>query len=140
LDISEEDMDSIFKVNVYGVLFCMQAAAKYMMKQKSGRIINASSTSGIRGLEYLGHYAGTKFAVIGMTQSFAKELSSYGITVNADCTGLINTDMSTLIDEEIEKLTDRSMINQVGDPKDVANVVSFLASEKSKYISGQSLV
>jgi meso-butanediol dehydrogenase / (S,S)-butanediol dehydrogenase / diacetyl reductase len=152
LEITEQDMETIFRINVFGTLYCMQAAAKQMIKQKSGKIINASSTSGKRGVEFLGHYAATKFSVIGMTQSAAKEWARHGITVNAYCPGIVGTTMWEKIDEQMSKYTNVSVgetlkqrieaihLGRVEKPEDVANYVSFLASEDSDYMTGQAVV
>jgi meso-butanediol dehydrogenase / (S,S)-butanediol dehydrogenase / diacetyl reductase len=152
LEITEQDLETIFRINVFGTLYCMQAAAKQMIKQKSGKIINASSTSGKRGVEFLGHYAATKFSVIGMTQSAAKEWARHGITVNAYCPGIVGTSMWEKIDEQMSKYTDVSVgetlkqrieaipLGRVEKPEDVANYVSFLASEDSDYMTGQAVV
>lgn len=152
MEITEEDMERIFRINVFGVLNCTQAAAKQMIKQKSGKIINASSTSGKRGLELLAHYCATKFSVIGLTQSAAKELAPYGITVNAYCPGIVGTGMWEEIDRQMseyynvplgESLNNRIKgipLGRIEEPADVANYVSFLASEDSNYVTGQAVV
>lgn len=152
LDITEQDMDQIFRINVFGTLYCMQAAAQQMIKQKGGKIINASSTSGKRGVEFLGHYAGTKFSIIGMTQSAAKEWAPYGITVNAYCPGIVGTSMWEKIDrqmseyfnvpigETLKKKIEGIPLGRVEQPEDIANYVSFLASEDSNYMTGQAVV
>lgn len=152
LDITEQDMEKIFRINVFGTLFCLQAAAQQMIKQKGGKIINASSTSGKRGVELLGHYAATKFSVIGLTQSAAKELARYGITVNAYCPGIVGTSMWEQIDrqmseyygvpigESLKKRIEGIPLGRVEHPEDVANYVSFLASDDSNYMTGQAVV
>ncbi|MEI3606634.1 acetoin reductase [Pseudogracilibacillus sp. SE30717A] len=152
IEITEADMRKIFNVNVFGMLYCIQAASKYMIKQKRGKIINASSTSGKRAVELLGHYAATKFAVIGLTQAAAKELAPHGITVNAYCPGIVGTSMWEEIDKQMSKRlkvkegeTFQQKINnipigRVEEPEDVAGLVSYLASDKSDYMTGQALV
>lgn len=152
LEITETDMERIFRINVFGTLYCMQAAAQQMIKQKRGKIINASSTSGKRGVEFLGHYAATKFSVLGLTQSAAKELAPHGITVNAYCPGVVGTDMWAEIDrkmseyldvpigESLKKRIEGIPLGRIEKPEDVANFVSFLASKDSDYMTGQAVV
>ncbi|WP_066292417.1 acetoin reductase [Bacillus sp. FJAT-29937] len=152
LDITEEDLERIFRVNVFGTMFCMQAAAKVMIKQNGGKIINASSTSGKRGHELLSHYCATKFSVIGLTQAAAKELAPHGITVNAYCPGIVGTGMWEEIDRKMSEYTHvplgetlKNKINgiplgRIEEPTDVSNYVSFLASEDSNYMTGQAVV
>lgn len=152
IDITEEDLDRMFKVNVYGTLYSIQAAAKQMIKQKYGKIINASSTSGKRAVELLGHYAATKFAVIALTQAAAKELAPFGITVNAYCPGIVGTSMWEEIDrqmaaylnvpvgETFKNKVDSIPLGRVEKPEDVAGLVSYLASEKADYMTGQAIV
>lgn len=152
IDITEEDMAKIFRVNVFGTMYCMQAAAVQMMKQKSGKIINASSTSGKRGVEFLGHYAATKFSVIGMTQSAARELAPYGITVNAYCPGIVGTSMWEEIDRQmatylnvpigqtLKSKIEGIPLGRLEAPEDVAKFVSYLASEDADYMTGQAVV
>ncbi|RFU64818.1 acetoin reductase [Peribacillus glennii] len=152
IEITEQDMETIFGINVFGTLYCMQAAAKQMIKQKRGKIITASSTSGKRGVEFLGHYAATKFSVIGLTQTAAKELARHGITVNAYCPGVVGTNMWEEIDrkmseyldvpigETLKNRIDNIPLGRVERPEDVANFVSFLASEDSNYMTGQAVL
>jgi meso-butanediol dehydrogenase / (S,S)-butanediol dehydrogenase / diacetyl reductase len=151
IDITEEDIERIFRINVFGVLYCIQAAAQQMIKQKSGKIITASSIAGKRGAKFLGHYSATKFAVIGLTQTAAKELAHYGITVNSYCPGIVDTNMWEEIDRKMseylnipigETLKNRIAeipLGRVEQPEDVANFVSYLASEDSNYMTGQSI-
>lgn len=152
IDITESDLQKMFSINVYGTLFCIQAAARHMIKQKSGKIINASSTSGKRAVELLGHYAATKFAVIGLTQAAAKELARHGITVNAYCPGIVGTSMWEEIDQQMaehlnvpvgETFEDKISgipLGRVEEPEDVAGLVSYLASDKANYMTGQAVV
>lgn len=151
VEITEEDWDRIFAVNARGVFLCDQAAAKQMIKQKSGKIINCASVAGHSGFSLLSHYSATKFAVIGFTQALAKELGPHGITVNAYCPGIVGTDMWELIDEKmgqylglpkgetIKKYTELITLGRVETPDDVACLVSYLASPDSDYMTGQSI-
>ena len=151
-NLTEEDWNFVMSVNSTGVFLCCQAAAKYMIKQRSGRLINSSSAQGRQGFIYTPHYAASKFAVIGMTQSLAKELAPYGITVNAICPGIIETDMWAYNDEHWGKLLGdykpgelmQEWIKGVplkrgGTARDIAGLVTFLASEDAAYITGQSV-
>ena len=151
-NLTEKDWNFVMSVNSTGVFLCCQAAAKYMIKQRSGRLINSSSAQGRQGFIYTPHYAASKFAVIGMTQSLAKELAPYGITANAICPGIIETDMWAYNDEHWGKLLGdykpgelmQEWIKGVplkrgGTARDIAGLVTFLASEDAAYITGQSV-
>lgn len=153
LDFDNGDLQKIFSVNVYGLFHTIQAAARQMIKQgHGGRIINAASAGGKRGVELLSAYSATKFATIGITQSAAMELAKHNITVNAYCPGAIDTGMWEMLDETIggyrnaakgETLKNRIAtvpLGRMGLPADVAQLVSFLASDKASYITGQSIV
>lgn|SRR5699024_3663291 len=152
VDITEKDMEKLFSVNVNGAMYCMQAAARQMKKQKSGKIIVASSTSGKRAVELLGHYAASKFAVIGLMQAAAKELASFNITVNAYCPGIVGTSMWEEIDRQMAIALDvplgetydakinNTPLGKGNGAKDVAGLISFLASEKANYMTGQAVV
>jgi len=153
LDISRADLERIFAVNVFGTLHCIQAGARAMVAQgHGGKIITAASAGGKRGYELLGGYCATKFSVVGITQTAALELARHGITVNAYCPGAIDTGMWTMIDETIGRINQvergqtrkarvaKVPLGRIGQPADVARLVSFLASEKSDYMTGQALV
>lgn len=152
IDVSEEDIEKVFRINTFGVIYCLQAAAEQMIKQGGGKIINASSAAGKKGSAFLSHYSASKFAVVGITQSAAQELAAYGITVNAYCPGIVGTDMWELVDEELgkhlhlekgkamERSIGKSALNRVETPEDVAGVVSFLASKDADFMTGQSVV
>lgn len=153
LEVTPEDLQTIFSVNVFGVVYCLQAAAEQMISQGGGgKIINAASIAGHSGFDYLGHYSATKFAVKALTQAAAKELARNKITVNAYCPGIVGTDMWDLIDEKLgaylgtakgEALANYSQLIALGrvqTPDDVAGLVSYLASKDSDYMTGQSVV
>lgn len=150
--LSEKDWNFVMDVNSTGVFLCCQAAAKHMIKQGSGRLINSSSAQGRQGFIYTPHYAASKFAVIGMTQSLAKELAPHGITVNAICPGIIATDMWAYNDEHWGKLLGNYKPGELmqewikgvplkrgGTADDISGLVTFLASDDASYITGQSV-
>jgi len=134
-------LDEMWKTNVMGVVYCCKEAIKYMIKKRSGKIINIASIAGI-GTALLGTtaYAITKSAIILLTKRLAFELGPYGITVNAIAPGMIITDMSMVDPSRIEVAKKRSILNKVGNPKDIAKLALFLASEDSNYITGQTIV
>ncbi len=153
LEVTPEDLATIFGVNVYGVVYCLQAAAEKMIAQGTGgKIINAASIAAHSGFNYLGHYSATKFAVRALTQAAAKELAQHRITVNAYCPGIVGTDMWDLIDEKLgaylgtakgEALANYSQLIALGrvqTPEDVAGFVSYLAGPDSDYMTGQSVM
>jgi meso-butanediol dehydrogenase/(S,S)-butanediol dehydrogenase/diacetyl reductase len=152
-DVTPEDMDRIFKINVNGVLWGIQAAAaKFKERKQKGKIINASSIAGHDGFAMLGVYCATKFAVRGLTQSAAKEYASAGITVNSYCPGVVGTDMWVEIDERFAELTGAKKgetydkfvngiaLGRAETPDDVAGFVSYLASPDADYMTGQSVL
>jgi meso-butanediol dehydrogenase/(S,S)-butanediol dehydrogenase/diacetyl reductase len=150
-DLTEEEWDRVMAVNTKGVFLCCQAAARHMTRQRGGRIINIASGQAREGSMFTPHYAASKFGVLGITQSLAKELAPSGITVNALCPGLIETDMWTYNDREWGKLLGyrpgemmRERIKCIplgrpGQPEDVAAVAAFLASEDAAYVTGQAM-
>lgn len=153
IDTEEKDLDQILDINIKGTYFGIQAAAKQFIKQgDGGKIINACSISGYKGSLLMGAYSATKFAVRGLTQAASKELAKDKITVNAYCPGIVLTPMWDKIDAEASKIFDvpvgstkQKMIDGISlgrgeQPEDVANLVSFLASSKSDYITGQSII
>ncbi|WP_416262316.1 acetoin reductase [Gibbsiella quercinecans] len=152
-DVSEAEVARIFSINVNGVLWGIQAAAaKFKALGHKGKIISASSIAGHEGFAMLGVYSATKFAVRALTQSAAKEYASAGITVNAYCPGVVGTDMWVEIDqrfadvtgtpvgETYKKFVDGIALGRAQTPEDVAALVTFLASEDSDYITGQSIL
>ncbi len=153
IDTSPEQLDLIFKVNVYGVLFGIQAAAtKLKARKQKGKVISASSIAGHEGFPMLGVYSATKFAVRGLTQAAAKELASDGITVNAYCPGIVGTDMWKEIDQRLAALTGAKLgenydkyvggiaLGRAETPEDVAAFVSYLAGPDSDYMTGQAVM
>lgn len=137
-DTSYEEWEKIFAVNINGVFNCCQAALPYMINQKSGKIITISSIWGIAGASCESAYAASKAAVIGLTKSLAKELGPSNIQVNCIAPGVIDTDMNHSLDAaDLKSLKDETPLGKIGTVYDIANLVSFLASEKSNFITGQ---
>jgi meso-butanediol dehydrogenase / (S,S)-butanediol dehydrogenase / diacetyl reductase len=148
-DVTEAVWDLHMDVNAKGVFFCDQAAAVQMIKQgQGGRILNASSGAGRRGSKNMSPYSASKFAVVGITQSFAVELAPHKITVNAYCPGIVDTPMWKALDEDFEKIGAQRFAEKVAGtplgrgqhPEDVANLVSFLASDQGDFITGQAII
>jgi 3-oxoacyl-[acyl-carrier protein] reductase len=138
--LSKNDWDSVINTNLNGTYNCCKAAAKYMIKQKSGKIINISSIVGQIGNKGQSNYAASKAGIIGLTKSLAKELAIRNITVNAINPGYIDTKMTQeLSDKNKDVFLSNIPLNKFGDPQDVSNLVCFLASNKSNYITGQSI-
>lgn len=138
LRMKEEDFDSVIDVNLKGVFNCLKAITPIMVKQKHGKIINLSSVVGISGNAGQVNYAASKAGVIGMTKSLAKEVGSRGITVNAVAPGFIETDMTDALGDKFKEEAKKSIpLKRLGKAEDVAEVVAFLASESSDYVTGQ---
>ncbi|NQT75448.1 MAG: 3-oxoacyl-[acyl-carrier-protein] reductase [Candidatus Omnitrophica bacterium] len=138
LRMSEEDWDKVIAVNLKGTFVCTKIASKVMLKQRSGRIINLASIIGIMGNAGQANYAASKAGIIALTKSVAKELASRGITVNAIAPGFIKTEMTARLPDDIQKkMLSGIPLGRFGEPKDVADLVLFLSSESSSYITGQ---
>lgn len=138
MKMSEEDFDAVMDTNLKGVFHCMRFVSRQMLKQRSGRIINISSVSGVLGNPGQANYCAAKAGVIGLTKSAARELASRGITVNAVAPGFIDTDMTQALSETVRAAAAEQIpMKQFGAPEDVADAVAFLASESGRYITGQ---
>ena len=138
MKMKEEDFDSVLNVNLKGTFNTIRHSARQMLRQKSGKIINISSVSGILGNAGQANYAASKAGVIGLTKTMARELGSRGITVNAIAPGFVDTEMTGVLSEEIRENACRQIIlGRFGKPEDIANVAVFLASDKADYITGQ---
>ncbi|MBE5889406.1 MAG: 3-oxoacyl-[acyl-carrier-protein] reductase [Lachnospiraceae bacterium] len=140
MKITDDDLDAVLNVNLKGPFYMMRAVSRQMLKQKAGHIINMSSVVGIMGNAGQVNYAASKAAVIGMTKSLARELATRKICVNAVAPGMIETAMTDAMTEDAKKAVKDSIpFREIGKPEDIANVVSFLASEDSRYVTGQVL-
>ena len=138
MKMSEEDFDKVIETNLKGTFNTIRHLSRQMLKQKSGRIINISSVSGVLGNAGQANYAASKAGVIGLTKTMARELASRGITVNAVAPGFIDTDMTSVLSESVKEAAVAQIpLGHFGRPKDVAETVAFLASDKAGYITGQ---
>ena len=140
MKMSEEDYDTVLDTNLKGTFHCIRFAARQMLRQRGGRIINLSSVSGILGNAGQANYSASKAGVIGLTKSAARELASRGITVNAVAPGFIETEMTAVLTEKVRE----SAVAQIprgafGTAEDVAEAVAFLASDSARYITGQTI-
>ena len=138
--MSQEEWNSVINTNLTGYFNCCKAVIKQMIKQRYGRIINISSIIGINGNSGQTNYAASKAGIIGLTKSLSKEVGSRNITVNAIAPGFIQTEMT----KELEQTNKERFLTSIplkcfGKPEDVANLVSFLASENASYITGQTI-
>ncbi len=133
-----DELNSMYEINCKGTFLCSQSAAKMMMKQNFGRIINVSSIVGTHGSHGQTAYSASKSFIVGFTTSAAKELGRYNITVNAIAPGLIATDMTKDLKDEVRaELIGNIALGRIGTPEDIAKVVLFLASPLGDYVSGQ---
>ena len=140
MKMSEEDFDAVINTNLKGVFNCMKHVSRQMIKQKSGRIINISSVSGILGNAGQINYCAAKAGVIGMTKSFAREVASRGITVNAVAPGFIQTEMTEVLSDAVKAAaTEQIPMKHFGTTENIADAVAFLASDAASYITGQVL-
>ena len=136
--MKEEDFKQVIDTNLIGTFNVTKNVISYMMKARSGRIINISSVVGISGNAGQTNYSASKAGIIGFTKSLAKEVASRNITVNAVAPGFIETQMTAVLKEDIkEEIAKKIPLKRMGTPQDVANVVKFLASNDSSYITGQ---
>jgi 3-oxoacyl-[acyl-carrier protein] reductase len=136
--MNESDWDLVLDINLKGSFLCGQQAAKQMMKQKSGAIVNIASIVGVMGNFGQANYSASKAGLIGLTKTLAREVASRGIRVNAVAPGFIDTEMTRVLDETVrQKLIEQIPLSRLGLPEDVARCVSFLVSDKSSYITGQ---
>lgn len=138
--MKESEWDDVIDTNLKGVFNCIQKVTPQMLRQKSGSIINLSSVVGAVGNPGQANYVATKAGVIGLTKSSARELASRNITVNAVAPGFIVSDMTDALSEELKsQMLEQIPLSRFGDDTDIANTVAFLASDKAKYITGQTI-
>jgi 3-oxoacyl-[acyl-carrier protein] reductase len=137
--MTEENWNDVINVNLKGTFNCCKAAAKYMMEQKSGRIISVSSVVGQRGNIGQANYSASKAGIIGLTKTLALEFARYGdITVNAVAPGFVNTEMMRTIPEKVmQRIVDSIPFHRLAEPDEVSHLIVYLASDKAKYITGQ---
>ena len=140
IKMSEDQWDKVIDVNLKGVFNCGQAAAKVMVEQGSGVILNASSVVGIHGNFGQTNYAATKWGVIGMTKTWAKEIGRKGVRSNAVAPGFILTPMVQKMPENVlDMMKSKAPLGRLGEPEDIANAYAFLASDEAKFITGSVL-
>ena len=137
LRLSEEDFDTVLNANLKGAFLCCKEAARRMVRQRYGRIVNLSSVVGLRGNAGQTNYSASKAGLIGLTKSLAKELASRNVTVNAVAPGITETDMMKAVPKEvIDPMIARIPLRRLGQPEDIANAFVFLASDEAAYITG----
>ena len=140
MKMSESDYDDVISTNLKGTFNCVRHVSRQMLKQRSGRIINISSVVGLSGNAGQANYASSKAGIIGLTKSAAKELASRGITVNAVAPGYVDTEMTQVLSDAVrENVLAQIPMKRLGNTKDIANVVVFLASDMAAYVTGQVL-
>lgn len=138
--MKEIEWDDVINTNLKGVFLCMKAVTRPMMKQRAGRIINISSIVGVAGNPGQANYVAAKAGVIGLTKTTAQELASRNILVNAIAPGFITTEMTDSLPDDIkDAMLKQIPLAKLGEPNDIAQVVSFLASDAAKYITGQTI-
>lgn len=140
MKMSEEDFDAVIDTNLKGCYNTIRHLSRYLLKQRSGKIINISSVSGIMGNAGQANYSASKAGIIGLTKAVAKELASRGINVNAVAPGYVETDMTGVLPDSVkEGLLAQIPLGRTGKPEDIAKAVVFLASGNADYITGQVL-
>ncbi|MDC7286549.1 3-oxoacyl-[acyl-carrier-protein] reductase [Blautia schinkii] len=138
MKMKEEDFDAVLNINLKGTFNTIRHLSRQMLKQRSGKIINISSVSGILGNAGQANYAASKAGVIGLTKTMARELASRGITVNAVAPGFVDTEMTEVLSQQVkESACAQIPLGRFGKPSDIANMVAYLASDKADYITGQ---
>jgi 3-oxoacyl-(acyl-carrier-protein) reductase len=138
MKMSEADYDLVVDINLKGVFNCIKHVSRQMIKKRAGRIINMTSVVGIAGNAGQANYAASKAGIIGLTKSVAKEFGSRGITVNAVAPGFIDTEMTQVLSDNVKSAAVAQIpLGRFGSTDDIAEVISFLVSEKAGYITGQ---
>ena len=137
-DLSEEELNKLFSVNVYGTIFCSQAVLPQMIARHEGKIINISSVWGLVGASNEVAYSASKAAIIGFTKALAKEVGPSNIHVNCIAPGIVMTDMvSDYTVEEFDDIRSQIPLDRIGSTEDIASLAYFLASNEADYITGQ---
>jgi 3-oxoacyl-[acyl-carrier protein] reductase len=138
--MKEDEWDDVIATNLKGVFNCLKAATRPMMKQRSGKIINITSVVGVLGNPGQANYVAAKAGVIGLTKTAARELATRGITVNAVAPGFIDTEMTSVLSEDVKaSMMGQIPLGRLGQTDDIASVVLFLASDAANYMTGQTL-
>jgi 3-oxoacyl-[acyl-carrier protein] reductase len=138
MEMADEDWLEMIAVHLNGTFFCMREALKLMSRKNAGSIINLSSVAGLMGLEIAPHYGAAKAGILGLTRSVAREVGSRGIRVNAICPGLIDTPMTEPLGPMARKMVlSQTPLGRSGEPREVATVALFLASDDSSFMTGQ---
>lgn len=138
MKMSEEDFDKVIEINLKGCFNTIRHLSRQMIRQRSGKIINVASVSGVLGNAGQANYAASKAGIIGLTKTMARELASRGICVNAVAPGFIKTEMTEVLPDSIrESVTGQIPLKRFGETKDIAEMIAFLASDKADYITGQ---
>lgn len=138
MKMSEEDFDAVIETNLKGCFNTIRHLSRQMLKQRSGKIINIASVSGVLGNVGQANYAASKAGIIGLTKTMARELASRGITVNAIAPGFIHTEMTEVLSDAVkESAVAQIPLGKFGETEDIAEMAAFLTSDKAKYITGQ---
>lgn len=138
MKMSEEDFDTVLDTNLKGTFHIIKHASRQLLKQRSGRIINISSVSGMMGNAGQANYSASKAGIIGLTKSVARELASRGITANVVAPGFVATEMTQVLSDAVKQsMTEQIPLRRIGTPEDIAKTVAFLASDAAAYITGQ---
>ena len=136
--MKESDWDAVINVNLKSVFNCSQAVVKFMIKQRSGSIVNISSVVGQIGNAGQANYSASKAGIMGLTKTIAREVATRGVNVNAVAPGFINTEMTEVLPEQVkEGFMEQIPMKKLGEPEDVAEAVYWLASNKASYVTGQ---
>jgi 3-oxoacyl-[acyl-carrier protein] reductase len=141
LSLTDDAWDRVIRTNLYGTFVCCRRALRPMLRARRGRIINITSTAGLRGSPGQVNYSAAKAGIVGLTRTLAKEVAAKGITVNAVAPGLIDTDLtSTLSDKQRGQLVSVIPQKKAGTPQDIASIVGFLCSDEAHYVTGSVFV